>query len=135
MPKSVTKKNKVNRNKTLKNIQTAATDKAWFRIPGTKKEFPGQLIQLYYSSLQNDFPGQILKELDPKEYVKQKQKLQVAKNLKTRRYNYGPRTPPGTPPRRGPGSRGSRSSGARAGSLLKKANESFANWLERMEKE
>ena len=134
MPKSATKKNKVNRNKTLKAFQNTASNKAWFRIPGTKKEFPGQLIQLYYKNLKNNFPGQILKELDPKEYLKQKQKLQAAKNLKTRRYNYGPRTPPGTPPRRGPGSRGS-ASGAGAGSLLKKANESIANWLERIEKE
>lgn len=119
-----TKKNKVNRNKSLKNIQNSASDKAWFRIAGTKKEFPGQLIKLYYSNLKNNFPGQILKELDPKEYLKQKQKLQVAKNLKTRRYNYVPLMRR----RRGPGSRGS-------GSLLKKTNESMANWLERMEKE
>lgn len=119
-----TKKNKVNRNKSLKNLQNTASNKAWFRIAGTKKEFPGQLIQLYYSNLKNNFPGQILKEFDPKEYLKQKQKLNVTRRLK-RNKELGLLPIKGIP-KRGPGSRGSKS-------IETKSN--FLAWLERMEKE
>ena len=112
-----TKKNKVNRNKTLKNIQNLASDKAWFRILATKKEFPGQKIQLYHTNLKENFPGQLLKEFDPKEYVKQKQKLYVQKHLNTRKSN--------SRPKRGPGSRG-------VTSFIRKKNESFENFVKRI---
>ena len=115
---SATKKN---RNKQLQNIKNKASEKQKFFIAQTKKKFPGQLIRLYATTLKNDFPSQILKEFDPKEYLRQKQKLKAHANLATRKYNK-----PKHNPKRGPGSRGS---------LLKNANESIANWLERMEKE
>lgn len=118
MEKAKTKK--TNRNKSLKNIQNAASDKAWFRIAGTRKQYPGQLVRLYSNTLENNFPGQVLKELSPSEYVKQMHKLQVAKNLKTRKYNK-PATKPKS--KRGPGSRGS---------LLRKSNESYNNWMKRL---
>lgn len=78
---------KVNRNKFLKNIQNAASNKAWFRIHGTRKQYPGQVIRLYSKTLENNYPGQMLKESDPGEYMKQKLKLRAATNLKTRKYN------------------------------------------------
>lgn len=87
---------KVNRNKTLKNIHSSSPKKAKFPLAQTKKLFPNQLIRLYASSFKNDFPGQILKEFEPKEYLKQKQKLQVSKNLRTRKYNKKPKSRPGS---------------------------------------
>lgn len=106
---------KANRNKTLKNIQLSSSKKTWFPIAQIKKEYPDQLIRLYATSFKNDFPGQILKEIHPREYIQQKQKLQAARNLKTRKYN--------------------KQEKRKSGSRKLNVNTSIANWLERMEKE
>lgn len=82
MSKSLTMKN---RNKELLRIKEETGNK--FKIMKTKKVFPGQSIRLYSDKLQDNFPGQILKELNPSEYLRQKQKLQVHKNRQTRKYN------------------------------------------------
>lgn len=96
--KGVTRKNF--RSKSLKNIQNKATNKEYFRIVGTRKVYPGQLVRLYANTLANNFPGQVLKEFEPAEYVKQMKKLKVKQALNAERATA----------LRGPGSRGSRGS-------------------------
>lgn len=116
----------VNRNKEVKNIQNKATNKQWFRIPPSQKEFPGQLIRLYASTLRNNFPGQQLKEANPKEYLKQKQMLNITQKMKRNRELGLLRRAPVS---RGPGSRGSQKP------TLIQTKSNFLAWLERMEKE
>ncbi len=92
-----TRKNRINE---LKRVKSQATKKQNFQIQVPKTIIPGQLIQLFTTSLKNDYPGRGLKENNPKEYLKQKQKIQYEKNKAARRYNRNTT-------RRGPGSRGS----------------------------
>jgi hypothetical protein len=90
-----------NRANELQRVKSELTNKQQFRLKLPKTVIPGQMIQLFSSVLQDDFQGIQLKESNPKEYLKQKQKIQAKKNLDTRKYNK---------PKRGPGSRGSKSS-------------------------
>jgi hypothetical protein len=86
---SKTKKNTKNKNRLneLRRIQKQATRKQRFEVVPPKLKVPGQKVELYSSKLQNNFPGQMLKEFDPNEYIRQKQKLQVMKNMRTLKYN------------------------------------------------
>ncbi len=104
-----TRKNRMNE---LRRVKSEATKKQNFPLISPKTIIPGQLIQLFSQNLKNDFQGLSLKLSNPAEYLKQKQKIQVAKNKATRKYNK---------PKRGPGSRG------------KSAPLSMANLLERWE--
>lgn len=97
--KGMTRKNF--RSKSLKNIQNKATNKEYFRIVGTRKLYPGQLVRLYSNTLANNFPGQVLKEFQPGEYLRQMQKLKVKQALNAEREAARSRAV------RGPGSRGS----------------------------
>ena len=86
-----------NRMNELKRIQNTLTTKQQFQIKVPKTVIPEQMIQLFGSELKNNFQAIGLKEENPAEYLKQKQKIQVKKNQATRKYNK---------PKRGPGSRG-----------------------------
>ena len=93
-------KPKVNRMNELRRVKSQATPKQNFPIVQPKITIPGQQIELFAKGT-NNYPGLALKQNNPIEYLKQKLKLQVAKNLKTRKYNK-----PKSAPKRGPGSRG-----------------------------
>ena len=111
-------KTRKNRANELQRVKSELSNKQQFTLKLPKTIIPGQMIQLFATALKNDFQGIQLKESNPKEYLKQKQKIQAKKNLNTRKYNK---------PKRGPGSRGSGS-----GSLLKKPSENMLEWMKRL---
>jgi hypothetical protein len=76
-----------NRANELQRVKSELSNKQQFRLMLPKTVIPGQSIQLFSSVLQNDFQGINLKESNPKEYLKQKQKIQAKKNQATRKYN------------------------------------------------
>lgn len=84
---SQTKKNKKNRVKELRRVLSEGTKKQQFRLIRPSMSIPDQKIQLYSKNLAENFQGQQLKEFEPAEYLKQKQKLQAHRNLLTRKYN------------------------------------------------
>jgi hypothetical protein len=67
-----------NRTKPLQNLVQEVKGKQKFEVqPPLYRYFEGQAIRLFAPKLANNFPGQILKEFDPSEYLRQKQKLRV----------------------------------------------------------
>ncbi|NBO62008.1 MAG: hypothetical protein EBU82_13790 [Flavobacteriia bacterium] len=113
-------KTRKNRANELQRVKSELSNKQQFKLVIPKTIIPGQMIQLFATALKNDFQGIQLKESNPKEYLKQKQKIQAKKNLNTRKYNK-PKS------KRGPGSRGSGS-----GSILKKPSENMLEWMKRL---
>ena len=112
---TMTRKNKpkVNRMNELRRVKSEATPKQNFPIVQPKTTIPGQQIELFAKG-KNNYQGQALKESNPKEYLKQKQKIQAKKNLNTRKYNKPNK------PKRGPGSRGTASSSETALEWMKR---------------
>ncbi len=106
-----TRKNRINE---LQRIKSELSNKQQFKVLFPKTVIPGQMIQLFSNVLKDDFQGIQLKESNPKEYLKQKQKIQAKKNLNTRKYNKPKQ-------KRGPGSRGTASS-----------SETVLEWMERL---
>jgi hypothetical protein len=76
-----------NRKKELERVKAELSNKQQFPLSLPKTVIPEQMIRLFSSSFQNNLQGQALKEENPKEYLKQKLKIQVKKNMATRKYN------------------------------------------------
>jgi hypothetical protein len=102
-----------NRANELQRVKSELSNKQQFTLKLPKTIIPGQMIQLFSSVLKDDFQGIQLKESNPKEYLKQKLKIQAKKNLNTRKYNKPKQ-------KRGPGSRGTASSSETALEWMKR---------------
>ena len=69
-------KTRKNRANELQRVKSELSNKQQFKLVIPKTVIPGQMIQLFATALKNDFQGIQLKESNPKEYLKQKLKIQ-----------------------------------------------------------